>query len=172
MKIHFVLIFFFAFCLNSCKAQKDNCDCSVILIPKQIEIPLYDKPLNKIVFTIKNDTVKEDYCLIQLKSISKDWAKISATTVSDTTTKIGWIEKKYMGIYPNPYFGDIAKLYSDADTISAVKSTIIKPEFSPANIFQCKGKWLYIKYMDADNKMKEGWLSPDDQCANPYTTCN
>jgi hypothetical protein len=52
-----------------------------------------------------------------------------------------------------------------------VKFKIISPYYTPLPIYNCHERWLYIKFLDEDNKIKEGWLSPEDQCDNPYSTC-
>lgn len=172
MKKYYLLILALVFYVSPCIAQVEKCDCSVVLIPKDIQVPIHIKPMGKISFLIKNNTRKEDYCLIHIKGINENWANISSITIDDKISKNGWIKKKYLGIYLHPYLGDSVKLYSQPDTTSQIISTLYMLNYPPANIFHCKGKWLYIKSKDADEKMKEGWLSPDDQCSNPYTTCN
>lgn len=40
------------------------------------------------------------------------------------------------------------------------------------NIVACDGTWVYVKATDANKKIVYGWLSPKDQCSNPFTTCS
>lgn len=32
--------------------------------------------------------------------------------------------------------------------------------------------WVYTQIFDTTGRKSEGWLSPRNQCDNPYTTCN
>ncbi|MPM49013.1 hypothetical protein SDC9_95741 [bioreactor metagenome] len=104
-------------------------------------------------------------------SVKGKKAYVSASKIlHDTIPKIGWIETKYLGIYATDWTN--VKLYSHPNINSKVKSIIIRPEWYPFNILKCKGNWLYVSYLDGDGVIKEGWLPPDNQCSNPYSTCN
>ena len=139
--------------------------------PKNIKIPLYKNNNSKIVnYEIINDTVKEEYYSLYIDKIKRKHVLVEAYTPFDRIKKVGWINIKYLGIYPSSFFK--INLYSKPNLKSKIKSQIIKPEYFPFNILDCSGEWLYVKYLDADNKYKEGWLAPDDQCSNPYSTCN
>lgn len=159
--------------ISSCNAQNiSNCNCGTLLIPTQKLIPIYEKPNGKIITQIINDTIKEDYYSIQIIKQSKGFSFVRASAaIIDTTTKTGWIETKYLGIYSSVY-SDTLKLFTQPDKKSKVKSVINNPPYDLLNVIDCKNGWLYIKYLDIDKRTKEGWLSPDNQCSNPYTTCN
>lgn len=170
-KMKSFMFFIFVSSVLSCKSQKIDCDCSAILIPKQIEIPLYNEyGKHNIKNRIINDTIKEEYYILNIFKIVKQYALVSAFTPFDSTHIKGWIKTQYLGIYPSNF--STINLYFKPNKTSKVKAKIIKPEYYPFNILDCNGKWLYIKYFDVDKKFKEGWLSPEDQCSNPYSTCN
>lgn len=40
------------------------------------------------------------------------------------------------------------------------------------NIIKYEGLWVYVKCKDVNNRVVYGWLSPEDQCSNPFTTCS
>lgn len=176
MKIKYIVKIMFlstVFILNTlnCMSQKNNCSCSAILIPKHIEIPLYSSMKGNIVENkLINDTITEEYYVLSIIETKKYRSKVKAITPFDTIPKTGWIQTEYLGIYPSS-FSQI-NLYRRPRLKANVKSIIIKPEYYPLNILKCKGDWLYVTYVDIDKKIKEGWLSPEDQCANPYSTCN
>lgn len=152
------------------KPKNETCRCSVILFEKQRKVPISNNN-GEVICYIMNDTITEDYFGISIMKIKNNRAYVSASaTLYDTLPKIGWIQTKYLGIYPNKF--SKINLYSKPDTKSLVRSTIIKPEYYPFNILDCKGAWLYVSYYDVDRKKKDGWLAPDDQCSNPYSTCN
>jgi hypothetical protein len=152
--------------------MENKCNCSVVLYYNQQKIPLFDEK-GKVIYYIMNDTITEDYYGAIIMKINKNHnlAYVNATaTLYDTIPKIGWIEMKNLGIYPNKF--SVINLYCKPNTESKIKSKIIKPEFFPFNILNCKGNWLYISYFDVDKKIKKGWLSPEDQSSNPYSTSN
>lgn len=142
-----------------------------MLIPKQKMIPIYKEPNGNIITLIINDTIKEDYYTLQIIKQAKGFSFVKASTARIDTTKTGWIETKYLGIYSSVYSGTL-KLFTQPDKKSKVKSIIINPPYDLLNVIDCRDRWLYVKYIDIDKKTKEGWLSPDNQCSNPYTTCN
>ncbi len=85
----------------------------------------------------------------------------------------GWVKKsKAIGTYARNYRSDeTLYLYSKADTKSKIFSTIPDWTNQLYTIEKCYKEWVFvsIKYK---GKIKKGWLQPDKQCENPYTTCN
>lgn len=173
MKKKLILFLSLSFVLSGCityKRLKCNCEC-VLMPPKNNKIPLYQNLYNKnINYIIINDTIKEEYYSLYIDKIKGKLVFVEAYTPFDTVKKKGWIDIKYLGIYPSSSFK--INLYSKPDQKSKIKSQIIKPEYYPFNILDCSGEWLYVKYFDVDKKYKEGWLAPVDQCSNSYSTCN
>jgi hypothetical protein len=152
--------------------SKCNCSCSTVLYYKQIKIPLFDGK-GKVVCYIIDDTIKEDYYGIIIKKIDKkrNLAYVYASAILyDTIPKAGWIETKYLGVYPSNF--STINLYFKPSRESKIKSKIFMPEFFPFHILDCRGDWLYVSYLDVDKKIKEGWLDPEDQSSNPYSTSN
>ena len=41
----------------------------------------------------------------------------------------------------------------------------------PLRVIDVDGLWLKVKFIHESQKY-EGWLSPNEYCSNPYTTCN
>jgi hypothetical protein len=148
-----------------------KCNCDAIIIPKNQKIPLYhDTVSHRIAYKMINDTVKEEYYIVSIHAIAHRWAKIDGVTPFDTIPKVGWIETKYLGIYPGSY--TTLKLYTQPSTRSKIKYIIRKPEYFPLAVINCNNGWLHVEYKDIKGEVKVGWLAPEDQCANPYTTCN
>lgn len=158
-------------CLQLSISQERKCSCTAILVPKQVNVPVYKDTIKKIIIgKIINDTINEEYYILSIIKINKQWAYVNASTPFDSTPKIGWIQTKYIGIYPSNFSS--INLYTFPNKNTKIKSIIIKPEYYPFNVLDCRGKWLYVSYLDADGRIKEGWLAPEDQCSNPYSTCN
>lgn len=165
----FVGIFFLI--LISAKAQNKSCNCNVVLLKKNVYFSIYNSPAKEVLDSIIDNSKNEIYHLITIHETKRGWAKINATTPNDSIGKSGWIEITNLGIYPNIYFKKLY-LYAKPFKSSRIKSIILQPKYIPFMVIECDAKWLYVKYLDFDKKFKQGWLSPDNQCANPYSACN
>lgn len=169
------IIFIFLFCVTSIyvysQKPEPDCDCSVILIPQQEWVPLFNYPGGKITGKLMNDTTKENYVVFTLIKTKNDYAYvIGGAVLKDTLERRGWIEKRLLGIYPGDYSKPV-KLYSKPDKSSKVNISIMYSQYSPLEVIDCKNGWLLVELIREDNTYS-GWLPPDNQCANPYTVCN
>jgi len=151
--------------------KKDcQCSCNVVLFSKQQLVPILDNN-RRVKCYIMDDTIKENYYVLKIKKINRNYVYVSASAaIFDTIPREGWINIKNLGIYPSNF--STINLYNLPQRNSKIKSQLLKPEYYPFNIQNCYKDWLYIKYIDVDKKLKQGWLSPEDQCSNPYSTCN
>jgi hypothetical protein len=142
----------------------------VLLIPYHQPIPLTDRK-GVITDYIINDTIKEDYQSLVIKKVRRDKAYVEASAILyDTIPKYGWIELKYLEIYPKTQ--PSIQLYKRPNMTAKVQSRIKNVWYSrPFHILDCKRDWLYVSYLDEDNIIKEGWMAPRDQCADPYSMC-
>lgn len=151
--------------------NEEKCNCLVILIPKQEKIPLFDCPKGKVIDYLFNDTINENYVILQLRRIQKGYAFITGgSAIIDTVSKTGWVKKRQLGIYPSVY-SEPVKLYAEPNKLSKIRSIIKDPQYFPFTVIGCNEGWLLVEYRLYD-KIFKGWLPPDNQCANPYTTCN
>ena len=85
---------------------------------------------------------------------------------------IGWISQNTkLGVYSAAY-GDLhCSLYK---TPFDRKQIIITEAVYNPNMYEVvdfEGKWLKVR-VKINNKFYVGWLPPEMQCANPYTTCS
>ena len=166
-----IILVLFSIFISACHNSHKCCKGSALLIPKHSYIAIYDKPNGIQVDSVINDTINEDYVLIFIKQIKGKYAQIIAqNTISNNIEKSGWIELNNIGINPastSPLF-----LYKKTNEYSGISDTIINPHWGDLYpIIKCKGEWLYIRTKE-NGKWKQGWMSPKDQCDNPYTTCN
>ncbi len=152
-------------------SQKKYCQGGALLIPRHLYVMLYDTPDGNVIDSIMNDTIKEDYLSICIKQIQNDYADIAAVYTFDSIDKEGWIQLKYLGINPANYSSKLfLHLYPNED--STIVDSITYPQWGDLySILKCKDDWFYIKTYN-DGKWREGWMSPEDQCDNPYSTCN
>ena len=167
-----IILVLFTIFISACHNSHKCCKGSASLIPKHSYIAIYDKPNGIQVDSVINDTINEDYVGICIKKIKRGYAKIiSRNVLIDTIPKQGWIELKYLGINPAIYSG-MMMLRTEPKATAPIMNIINNPWWgSLYNIYDCTNQWLYIRTI-VDGKVVEGWMAPEDQCCNPYSTCN
>ena len=138
------------------------------------EIYVYDKPDGKIIKTLKNNIEETNFVMLDLlqKNDSMFYVIAYNSLEEDTITR-GWIMKSHhLGIYSRMYTPEIDPLIlyeNPNDSLQiVVKDTVYNPEVY--EVIDFEGKWLKVK-TKINGKNYEGWLSPEMQCANPYTNC-
>lgn len=162
----FLAIIFIA---QSCKGQ--NCNCDAFLIPDEGKIPLYVNANSpEILYEINNDTLTEVFYNLTILETKGNFLNVVPTSINDTLKKAAWIENKYVGIYSAKYNSTL-NLYAEANVKSKIMFKIKEYFTEPLNIISCSGNWLYVS-VTLKNKVYKGWMAPEDQCANVYSTCN
>ena len=139
------------------------------------EIYVYDKPDGKIIKTLKNNIEETNFVMLDLlqKNDSMFYVIAYNSLEEDTITR-GWIMKSHhLGIYSRMYTPEIDPLIlyeTPNDTLQiVVKDTVYNPEVY--EVIDFEGKWLKVK-TKINGKNYEGWLSPEMQCSNVYSTCS
>lgn len=139
------------------------------------EIYVYDKPDGKIIKTLKNNIEETNFVMLDLlqKNDSMFYVIAHNSLEEDTITR-GWIMKSHhLGIYSRMYTPEIDPLIlyeNPNDTLQiVVKDTVYNPKMYEVVDFE--GKWLKVK-TKINGKNYEGWLSPEMQCSNVYSTCS
>lgn len=149
-----------------------KCNASVFLsIDFKGKKCLYAKPNSKMIRFLKQDFKNEDYITFKIIDKNDSMFYVSASYEIGGFISKGWIKKdKNIGIYSRAYNAPL-KLYSKPSETSKICS-IIK-EYNPNMyiVIDCIGKWLKVKTI-YKGKLYIGWMSPDMQCCNVYSTCN
>lgn len=154
------------------RAQETNtCDCLVLMNPDfSGKTELYDNKGNIIKY-LEHNFRYEDFIVFHLKEDNDSLFKVTArySLVKGGVSK-GWIKKSaVIGTYLTSYKGNIA-IYSEPSKKSN-KSTIPEWTNQLVQISACKSNWVKISLWQK-GKLYIGWIPPETQCANPYTTCN
>lgn len=152
------------------------CDCFAITLftINNQPVPLYDDN-DKIVEYIQNDSIKEDYLHIypdtnQHDSLYRDKIYIKTKYVfKDGTTK-GWVRKSDLRVIIHCCTHTLC-LYSEPSYNGNKIGCLERYNYNTVQILQIKGEWLYVKFQDWNDVTYEGWLSPEDQCYDPYSLC-
>jgi len=159
------------FIAQSCTSQSQKCECDGFLIPEKKAISLYsDSNSQKVLYYIKNDSINEIYYNLSILESNKNLLKTIPTSINDTIKKPGWIKNENVGIYSATY-NRVLHLYAKPDKQSNILFSIKEYFIQPLTVLSCSGKWLNVE-VKLKNKVYKGWMAPEDQCANVYSTCN
>ena len=136
-------------------------------------VAVFDIPHGKITKYVQNDIKEEDFVMFDLLQKQDSMYYVIAYSGStDDVLAIGWISQNTkLGVYSAAY-GDLhCSLYK---TPFDRKQIIITESVYNPNMYEVldfEGKWLKVR-VKINNKFYVGWLPPEMQCANPYTTCS
>ena len=133
---------------------------------------VYDKPNGKILKSIKQDSANVDYLMFMLLKREKNMFFVRAYSSLDGRKIIdGWIDKNYpLGIYSSVYNNDLKLFKLPYDRKKTVAKHIA---YSPNayKVIDFYGNWLLVKFR-INNKIMYGWMPPECQCNNVYSTCS
>jgi len=137
-------------------------------------IDVFDKPNGKIIKSLKNDFEGEDFVMFDLlhKNDSMFFV-ISYYSTSDSIIAKGWIHKsKYISIYTraNDAVNRPLILYKYPNNTSQIVAKDMEYNIDMYEVIDFEGRWLKIK-AKINGKIYEGWIPPEMQCSNVYTTC-
>lgn len=137
------------------------------------KVAVFDRPYGKITKYVQNDIEEEDFVMFDLLQKQDSMYYIIAYSgLTDQILAKGWISQNTnLGVYSAAY-GDLhCSLYKTP--LNRNQIIITEKVYNP-NIYEVidfDGKWLKVK-IKINNKFYVGWLPPEMQCANPYSTCN
>ncbi|MFY7671339.1 hypothetical protein ACOSP6_09680 [Tenacibaculum sp. MEBiC06402] len=168
-----ILIITFLLTFASCQSQ--NCNCEGFIDWKSDKIVnVYSDPsgITKVA-ELQNDMQNEDFLTFTILESNQDYFRVQIKREMSKKRISGWIKKiKEIAVYDRNYSGaENLNLYSEPNINSDVKTAIAEHQTDYYTIKDCKGKWIYA-YQEKNGKILEGWLEPNMQCPNPYTTCN
>jgi len=172
MKKYITVLIFTILCLSDYGQSKCNCE-GLIDIEYKGQVCIYDKPNGKIVDSIANDLLNEDFLVLTIMDIKNGFFSVSIKRPIANLEKSGWINSEsYIGTYARNYSVNITlNLYSLPTKDSKIESSVKKWIEKLYRITDCKGNWLKVK-ISHENMTYSGWLEKEMQCANPYTYCN
>ena len=152
-----------------------KCNCGALIdVDFKKEIVLYDKPNGKVLKTFQHNFKEEDFLILLIEKDSLGYFYVDiSNALTPKGGKTGWLKKtKEIGTYARNYEpNDTLLLYSKPELVSKVQSIVPDWTNQLYTIKKCFDKWAYVR-IKYKGQVKEGWLQPDKQCDNPYTTCN
>lgn len=135
------------------------------------EVYIFDKS-HHIIRTVNNDLENEN--IVMFKLLEKNdsmFFVVAYWALDEKKIAEGWIYKSnHLGIFSAAYARDFV-LYEEP--YDRNKIVVIDNEYNPEmyEVIDFKGRWLKIKAR-IENKFYEGWIPPEMQCSNVYSTCN
>ncbi len=161
-------IFLFVFILFTCcsiirKKQSNNGEA--LFYTNGVYNAYSDTLCSDISYQIHNDTVAENYFSLVVYQVKGRWAKVSAYSPDTSFKERAWINLSKIGVKVIEY----PVLYEEPNKSSS-KIKIVGYNYQYLKILNYKNGWFKVQYTNG-NKVYTGWLPPDNQCGNPYTSC-
>jgi len=161
-------IYILSFLLLSCNGVKEKCDYieveSFTHYNSNEKLDIYNEPFNGKLLK-KIDPDEEAGYILQIIGVEKDFFKVS---FEDLDLKNVWVKKGALGLVTRNYDNQKLNLYGKPNLDSSVSSVLEKEQI--VRVLDACNKWAYVETIN-DGEIKRGWLQPDMQCGNPYTTC-
>lgn len=136
------------------------------------EIMIYDHPQGNVIKKVKNDSIREEFVIFGLlDKIDSMFYIVAYSSLTEEIITKGWIQKKsHLGIFSSVYQGNMV-LHKCPDRSSEVLVEV--EEYSPDSyeVTDFCDNWLKIQVKE-NGKSIEGWIPPEEQCCNVYSTCN
>lgn len=104
---------------------------------------------------------EESIFLFDVFACDEGWLKIK----DNNSNGFYWIEPRSLQLTSRH---DGFELFSSSNKRSTIYST---GEGGFLTILGCEGKWALVEWKTKKGEIIKGWLAPDDQCSNPFTTC-
>lgn len=190
MKIFFLIILILASCSNQKPANqlnkveetaslqlKQDTGSHVVTIFLDPEftgkVDVFKEPNGRIIKSVQNND--EDDTVIMFALLGKTdnmYYVIAYSGIDDSILAKGWIYKKnHLGIYSSAYGHKRCSLYEMPS--NKAKIVLTEKEYNPDvyQVLDFEGKWLKVQVKNK-SRVYVGWMPPEMQCANPYTTCS
>ena len=123
-----------------------------------------------VVDSIVNDSVTEVFYCVSIDKAKRNRALVS-TFVDEyedvLTHHSGWLEWENLGIRMT--CGTVLIRKKPNRNAAVVDSLYMPYWIDVYPIKKAINEWLYI---DDKSRHIKGWIAPEYQCSNPYTTCN
>lgn len=133
-------------------------------------IPMYKTASKqKVIKYLGHNFKEEDYLLFTIKNSNDSMYYVEAFYAIAGNNKKGWISKGVkIGIFSKIYKGKLS-VYNFPDRKS--NKTSLSYMSDELSVMDYRDGWLKVKIFIKGNNVI-GWLAPEDQCSNPYTTCD
>jgi len=161
-------IYILSFFLLSCNGAKEKCDYIEVgaftHYYSNEKLDIYNEPVSGKVLK-KIDPDEEAGYIVHIIGVENDFFKVS---FEDLELKNVWVKKGTLGLVTRNYDNQKLNLYDKPSIDSSTSSVLEKEQI--VRVLDACNKWAYVETI-SEGDVKRGWLQPDMQCGNPYTTC-
>jgi hypothetical protein len=151
--------------------SEDIGTCIFLDITYKDTISLFNQQGVEVINRFEHNFENEDFISFEILNSNDSMFYVNAYYAIDGFITKGWIKKdNHLGIYSRAYNQPL-KLYEYPCCDSEVQCII--EEYNPDIyiVTDCENGWLKVETIFHGRKYG-GWLSPEMQCCNVYTTCN
>lgn len=162
-------IYIFCFLLLGCNDSAKK-ECTSIKVTafthykSNEKLDIYNRPEDNNILKAINSDEEAGY-ILQITGVENDFFKVS---FEDLDFKNVWVRKGTLGLVTRNYDNKNLNLYDKPNLDSSISSVLEKEQI--VRVLNVCNKWAYVETIN-EGKTKRGWLQPDMQCGNPYTTC-
>lgn len=105
--------------------------------------------------------------IVDLTASQGDWVQLTKAESSEGMEfqGTGWVYARLLGTSTRGYGTEGVSVYSSPSTQSSVLGRI--PPSTSVTLLGCDRSWALVEYQGL-----KGWLEPESQCGNPFTTCS
>ncbi|HEU4551362.1 MAG TPA: hypothetical protein VFS25_00945, partial [Chitinophaga sp.] len=113
---------------------------------------------------------EEDYLILHIIEESDSTFDVSAALAINGYVASGRVKKSdVLGVYSRAYSGKL--VIHETPQKGSKKRLISIKDNEFLTVLSCRSKWVEVFFSSA-GKGYVGWLPPEMQCDNPYSTCN
>lgn len=176
IKLFWVLFVIAPFNMNAVAQNNSSiskCNCSILIDPEYKGwVSVLTVPGGKLLQRIQHNFKSQDFLTLTISESSGDYFHVLASySIDDGPDTKGWVKaSKIIGIYSANYSENLI-LY-DRPHSNGKKVVVVKEYINTfLKVVGCHQKWLKIE-LNYKGKKFVGWMPPEMQCDNPYTTCS
>jgi hypothetical protein len=164
-RVHLLFSCLFFLCL-SCYGQNKEGQCQLYGFNVR-DINIYNevdgKVIMKIFLPFGIEGAEHVFNIIETRD---EWLQIIIPTLHSSSA---WIRSGSLCIATRNYYNETISLYKEPNKESKEVGKLHEQQI----VFLYGGfeTWAFVKGKGKDGIDVEGWLEPDMQCPNPYTTC-
>ncbi|NJK99345.1 MAG: SH3 domain-containing protein [Spirulinaceae cyanobacterium RM2_2_10] len=157
--------------VNSLALELSRSECEVMAYardPQPTSLELRTEPNEEapVIVALPDEAVIE--LTVTIVIAQDEWLRVDRAVSEADRLEFagqGWTPAEQLSLRTKGYDTDGVPLYASANEESQVLAQL--PADYPVTLVSCDRDWVKV-----ETETTQGWLAPQDQCANPYTSCS
>lgn len=155
-------------CSSQVIEQPKSCNCKISAFTASIPNEEVRICIDKNGFTVMElnfpygEDNEESIFFYDVKACDEGWLNI----LDKNSNGFYWIEPRSLET-TSKHNG--FQLYSSPNKKSTIYTT---KQGRFLTILGCEGEWALVEFKTEEGKIIKGWIAPEDQCPNPFTSCS